>query len=890
MNGDTSASLTTPPTCSTTATSHSPAGSYPSSCSGAVDSNYTITYVNGTVTDSAAALAITANNASRAYGAANPNFAATYSGFVNGDTASSLTGTLTCTTAATASSPAGPYPITCSGQTLTNYAITYSPGTLTVTAVPLTITANNTTRGRGTANSTLTATYSGFVNGDTASSLTGTLACTTTATAGSPAGPYPITCSGQSSTNYNITYSAGTLTVTAPPPLTIAASSASMTYGGTPPTVTPSYSGFVNGDTAASLSTPPTCSTTATSHSPAGSYPTICSGAVDSNYAISYVGGTVTDSAAALAITASSASMTYGGTVPLITPSYSGLVNGDTAASLSTPPTCSTTATSRSATGSYPSSCSGAVDGNYAITYVPGNVTVSKPSLTVTASSGSMTYGGTPPTVTPTYSGFVNGDTVASLTTAPTCTTTASSSTPVGTDTGADTCSGAVDGNYTITYVPGNVTVSKPSLTITASSGSMTYGGTPPSVTPSYSGFVNGDTPASLTTGPTCTTTATSSTPVGTDTGADTCSGAVDPNYSFTYVAGSVMVNQATPVITWTPAPITYGATLGSTQLNAIASVPGTFVYSPAAGTTPATGADTLSATFTPIDTTDYTTATQTVSLTVSKATPVITWATPAAITYGTTLSSTQLNATASVIGTFVYSPAAGTTPAAGTDTLSVTFTPTDAADYNPATATVTLAVADFTFTASSGSSTSASVAPGQSATYTLSVGGEGGLSGTVTFTCAVAPVVASGPTCVISPNSATAGSSATNVTVAVTTTAASGSAPRSRRLPPVPPLSPGLKSLLMLALALAAMAWVIRRRKQPGVSRWRSTMVLLASGLLLTLALAGCGGGNVSGGSGGAAPSQGTPAETYTLTVTGTTGSGAATLSHSVSLTLKVS
>jgi len=77
-------------------------------------------------------------------------------------------------------------------------------------------------------------------------------------------------------------------------PLTITASSASMTYGGTPPTITASYSGFVNGDTSSSLTTPPTCSTTATSTSPPGSYPSSCSGAVDSNYTISYVNGTVT--------------------------------------------------------------------------------------------------------------------------------------------------------------------------------------------------------------------------------------------------------------------------------------------------------------------------------------------------------------------------------------------------------------------------------------------------------------------------------------------------------------------------------------------------------------------------------------------------------------------
>jgi azurin len=391
--------------------------------------------------------------------------------------------------------------------------------------------------------------------------------------------------------------------------------------------------------------------------------------------------------------------------------------------------------------------------------------------LAITASSGSMTYGGTPPTITPGYSGFVNGDTAGSLTTPPTCSTTVTSQSPVGSY--STNCSGAVDSNYTISYVPGNVTVGKASLTITASNGTMTYGGTPPAVTPSYSPFAGSDTVASLTTAPTCSTTATSSTPAGTDTGANTCSGAVDPNYSFTYVTGNV---------------------------------------------------------------------------TVSKATPTITWATPASITSGTALSSTQLDATASVPGTFVYSPAAGTTPAAGMDTLSVTFTPTDTTDYNTATATVTLAVADFTFTAPSGSSTSATAPPGQPATYTLSVGGEGGMSGTVTFTCTGAPSEA---TCTVSPNPVTAGNSATNVTVSVTTTAASFSAPRSRPLPPVPPLSPGLRGLLMLALVLAAMAWGIVRRNLPGLSRWKTTMAPLAAGLLLTLAVAGCGGGG--GGGGGA-------------------------------------
>jgi hypothetical protein len=91
----------------------------------------------------------------------------------------------------------------------------------------------------------------------------------------------------------------------------------------------------------------------------------------------------------------------------------------------------------------------------------------------------------------------------------------------------------------------------------------------------------------------------------------------------------------------------------------------------------------------------------------------------------------------------------------------------------------------------------------------------------------------------------------------------------------------------LMLGLALAAMAWAMGRRNRPGVSRWQSRMALLASGLLLILALAGCGGG---GGSSNVTHDPGTPAGTSKLTVTGSTGSGSSALSHSVTLTLTVS
>ncbi len=125
--------------------------------------------------------------------------------------------------------------------------------------------------------------------------------------------------------------------------------------------------------------------------------------------------------------------MTYGGTVPTITPSYSGFVNGDSASSLTTPPSCSTTATPTSSVGAYPISCSGAADPNYSISYTDGNVVVGAAPLVVTASSTTTTYGTQAGAITPSYSGFLNGDTAASLTTQPACSTTATVSSPVGT-------------------------------------------------------------------------------------------------------------------------------------------------------------------------------------------------------------------------------------------------------------------------------------------------------------------------------------------------------------------------------------------------------------------------------------------------------------------------
>ena len=126
----------------TTATAHSNTGAYPITASGAVDPNYTISYVGGNLTVSPATLTVTANDLTRPRGAANPPLTYTFSGLVNGDTSSVITGAPVLSTTAIITSPPGQYPITVAVGTLSaaNYDFTTVGGTLTVTATsPITI-------------------------------------------------------------------------------------------------------------------------------------------------------------------------------------------------------------------------------------------------------------------------------------------------------------------------------------------------------------------------------------------------------------------------------------------------------------------------------------------------------------------------------------------------------------------------------------------------------------------------------------------------------------------------------------------------------------------------------------------------------------------------------
>ena len=158
-------------------------------------------------------------------------------------------------------------------------------------------------------------------------------------------------------------------------PLTVTASSSSITYGATP-VVTPNYSGFTGGDDASVLDTAPTCTAGAGPFTVAGSpYITSCSGGLDNKYSFTYVNGSLTVNKATLTVTANNQSIFTTQPDPIFTFAYAGFVNSETSTVVDTAPTCGVTG-AHTAIGTYPIVCSNGLDNNYAFSYVNGTLTV----------------------------------------------------------------------------------------------------------------------------------------------------------------------------------------------------------------------------------------------------------------------------------------------------------------------------------------------------------------------------------------------------------------------------------------------------------------------------------------------------------------------------------
>ena len=664
---------------------------------------------------------------------------------------------------------AGTYTITGTYSGDGNYSSTaLQPTTLTIEKAPLVCSPVNANKVYGAPLPDLAYICTGYVNGDTSAVLSGSPSLST---ATSPAGSYTITGTVGSLTaaNYSITFSGpGTLTVGAVP-LTVTASSPVVTYGAAVPAITPSYAGFVNGDGPTSLSTQPACSTTYTATSPVGIYPATCTGAADSNYTISYTPGSVTVGKATLAVVVDSKSMIYGGNLPVLTGTLTGVLPGDGITASYT-----TTGSSTSAAGSYPITATlndpNAKLGNYSVSNTPGSLTIGKATLTISASSPSVNYGAAVPAITPSYAGFVNGDGPASLSSQPACSTTYTATSPVGSYPA--TCTGAADSSYTIAYVPGSVTVGQASATISwPAPAAIPYGTT----------LGAAELDASLNEPGACTYSPAAGTilAAGVHTLTATCTPTDTSDYSTPAPATvQITVNRATPSVVWPSAQtsIPYGTPLGAAQMNAsVSGIAGTTAYTPAAGTVLGVGNHILSATFTPSDSNDYLPATVTSTLAVSQATPAasltasgyliaraktvtLTMALPASgsevLPSGTVIftltpagSGTLQTATVAVAnGTAAWTAA----PAVGVYLVSATYSGDSnytAASATTANITVT-AASNFTATASPENLT-LSLSGSMSATDTISINPMNLFFGTVAMQCSGLPA---GASCAFSP------------------------------------------------------------------------------------------------------------------------------------------
>ena len=378
-----------------------------------------------------------------------------------------------------------------------------------------------------------------------------------------------------------------------------------------------------------------------------------------------------------------------------------------------------------------------------------------------------------------------------------------------------------------------------------------------------------------------------------------------DANFSsLTSAATLEQINQIIPTINWSPpSAITYGATLSgilnASALNGGSGVAGSFAYTatPSGGsastvtsaTVLAAGSYTLAATFTPTDPTTYTSPSANVSLTVNKATPTVSLVSSLnpvlktnAVAFTATVSSAVGTPSGSVSfndgqtllgsGTLAAGVATYTSSSLAVGAHSITAVYSGDANFaSVPSSAVAQTVEDFTLSisTSSGGSTSATAAPGSSASYVFQVGPSSGSTfpSIVAFTVSGLPA---GATATLTPQTLPAGSASTTVTLVIQL------ANQILAHHHANPLGRGLVLAMMGGMFLLPFGRKMRR-SAGRAGQFGCLLLLLLAATCATLGLTACGGG----GSG----YFDQPVQNYTVTVTATSGS----LSHNTTVNLTV-
>jgi len=406
---------------------------------------------------------------------ASSGLAVTYA-LGTGSAGCTLSGTNNSTVTITAATAAGQSCIVVASQP-GNASFTAAPDvtqSFTIAKAPLAVTADNKTRPYGDANPPLTATITGFVNGENlgTSGVTGTPSLTTTAVANTPVGTVAIAVANGTlaASNYDFTFANGQLAIT-PRLITVTADPKSKSYGAADPAFTYQISGgsLVAGDALGGTLARATGEAV-------GTYPisqgTLTGGA---NYTIAFVGTDLTITARALTVTADAKSKVYGDADPALT--YQ-VTTGSLAAGDAFSGTLTRAAGESVAGSPYAIQLGTLTAGpNYTITFVSANLTISARPITVTADAKSKIYGDADPALT--YQ--VTSGSLA-FSDALTGTLNRASGEAIGSYAiSQGTLSAGT--NYTLTFAGANLAITARPVTVAADAKSKMYGDPDPALT-----------------------------------------------------------------------------------------------------------------------------------------------------------------------------------------------------------------------------------------------------------------------------------------------------------------------------------------------------------------------------------------------------------------------
>ncbi|HJT74713.1 MAG TPA: MBG domain-containing protein, partial [Chitinophaga sp.] len=557
VNGEDNSVISGVPVISTNATASSSPGAYPIVIAAGTLSaaNYNFSLANGTLLIAQTSQTInfpaiadkTYGDASFTLGATSTSgLPVTYS-LVSGPVILSgnnitITGTGTVTIAADQPGDA-------------NYtAATRVTQTFNVNKAVLRVTAKDLTRNYLDANPILGYIITGYVNGENGTVVSGTAALSTTANVNSTPGTYPITVGAGSlnAANYSFIFVNGTLTIGQASQTINFPALTNKTYGDAPFTLSAtSTSGLPV--TYMVTSGPATVNGNTLTITGAGSVTVTATQPGDANYtAATAVNRTFNVGTATLTVTADDKQKAYGATNPVLTYTFTGLLNGDDNSVVSGTPVLNTTADASSLAGNYP------------ITITAG--TLSAANYTFTTVNGILTVGQASQTISfPAITDKVYGDAAFTLS------ASSNSGLPVSysiisgpatvngntiTITGAGTVTIAANQAGDASYFPAtqatqSFNISKAPLTVTASDDTRTYNGAAYTggngVT--YVGFVNGDNATKLGGNITYAGSAQGAVNAGTYTIAPL--GLASNDYSITYADGQLTITKATQQITF---------------------------------------------------------------------------------------------------------------------------------------------------------------------------------------------------------------------------------------------------------------------------------------------------------------------------------------------------